>query len=318
MMFKKTEKTTSRDYVAEKANRAMEAIKHRYDFMILYDVMDGNPNGDPNAGGMPRVDIESNHGIVTDACIKHKIRKYVGMVKDGAPGYRLYINNDAPLNRKDISAYDYVGVEDAKTIKDMKKEDPDIDIKIRDFMCENYFDIRTFGAVMTTFTSGALNCGQVCGPVQIGFSRSIDPIMPQEISITRTAITKEKDFGEKKTEMGAKFIVPYALYRCEGHISANIARKVTGFSESDLELLWEAIINMFEHDYSSARGKMVVRELVVFEHDSELGNAPAHKLFDLVKVEVKDNVVTPRSYDDYNVTVDTDSVPNGVTCTRKI
>ena len=169
---------------------------------------------------------------------------------------------------------------------------------------------------MTTFTKGALNCGQVRGPVQLGFSRSVDPVLPQEITITRVAITTEADADKKGTEMGRKYIVPYALYRCEGFVSANLARKVTGFSEEDLQLLWQAILNMFEYDHSAARGKMTVRELVVFKHDSELGNAPAHKLFELVKAEKKKDVTAPRSYNDYVVTVDDTHVPQGVTCTR--
>lgn len=185
-------------------------------------------------------------------------------------------------------------------------------------MCENFFDIRTFGAVMTTFVKGALNCGQVRGPVQLSFARSVDPILPQEITITRVAIAKEDDAEKKATEMGRKYIVPYGLYRAEGYISANLARKTTGFSEEDLSLLWQAIINMFEHDHSAARGKMAVRELIVFKHDSELGNAPAYKLFELVDARKKDGVEIPSAYYDYTVTVDETGVPEGVTCTRMI
>ena len=181
-------------------------------------------------------------------------------------------------------------------------------------MCANFFDIRTFGAVMTTFVKGALNCGQVRGPVQLGFAKSVDPIVPQEVTITRVAITTEADAEKKGTEMGRKYIVPYGLYRCEGYISANLARKTTGFSEEDLELLWTAILNMFEIDHSAARGKMAVRELIVFRHDSELGNAPAYRLFEGVHVEKKPDVLIPRSYSDYTVQVD--PAPEGVTCTR--
>jgi len=199
-----------------------------------------------------------------------------------------------------------------------KKDHPDLDGKIRDFMCREFFDIRTFGAVMTTFVKAALNCGQVRGPVQLGFARSIDPIVQQEVTITRVAITTEADAERKGTEMGRKFIVPYALYRAEGFISANLARKVTGFSEEDLQLLWKAIINMFETDRSAARGKMAVRELIVFRHDSELGNAPAYKLFETVTVKNKDFSCPPRGYHDYNVQVDTASLPAGVTCERMI
>lgn len=236
-----------------------DVIKNRYEFVILFDVENGNPNGDPDAGNLPRIDPESGYGIVTDVCIKRKIRNYVETVKEDSEGYKIYIKEDVPLNRSDSTAYDYLGTDD-KGIKDLKKKDPEVDRKIRDFMCRNFFDIRTFGAVMTTFVKAALNCGQVRGPVQLGFSRSIDPIVSQEVTITRVAITTEKDAESKSTEMGRKNIVPYALYRTEGYISANLARKVTGFSEEDLELLWEAIINMFEIDHSAARGKMAVRE----------------------------------------------------------
>ena len=238
-----------------------EVIKNRYEFVVLFDVENGNPNGDPDAGNMPRIDPESGYGIVTDVCLKRKIRNYVETVKEDAEGYRIYIKEDVPLNRSDNEAYIHLGVND-KTIKELKKKDPDADVKIRDFMCEKFYDIRTFGAVMTTFVKAALNCGQVRGPVQLGFARSIDPIISQEVTITRVAITTEKDAENKSTEMGRKNIVPYGLYRVEGYISANLARKVTGFSEEDLELLWKAIINMFEHDHAAARGKMAVRELM--------------------------------------------------------
>ena len=256
-----------------------EPIKNRYEFVILFDVENGNPNGDPDAGNMPRMDPESGYGLVTDVCLKRKIRNYIETVKEDEEGYRIYIKEDVPLNRSDNRAYQYLGVDD-KSVKELKKKDPDADKKIRDFMCRNFYDIRTFGAVMTTFVKAALNCGQVRGPVQLGFARSIDPIITQEVTITRVAITTEKDAENKSTEMGRKNIVPYALYRAEGYISANLARKVTGFSEEDLELLWEAIINMFEHDHSAARGKMAVRELIVFKHSKELGDCPSYKLFD--------------------------------------
>lgn len=295
----------------------MEPIKNRYEFVVLFDVENGNPNGDPDAGNMPRIDPETGYGIVTDVCLKRKIRNYVETLKEDAPGYRIYIKDGVPLNRSDAEACQYVGAAPDK-LKEARKSDPDIEVKIRDFMCSNFFDIRTFGAVMTTFTKGSLNCGQVRGPVQIGFSRSIDPVLPQEVTITRVAITTEADAEKKNTEMGRKYILPYALYRCEGYISANLARKTTGFSEEDLALLWDAIINMFENDHAAARGKMAVRELIVFKHDSELGNAPAHKLFELVKVAKAENIVAPRSYSDYNVVVDESSVPAGVTCTRMI
>lgn len=260
-----------------------EVIKNRYEFVILFDVENGNPNGDPDAGNLPRIDPESGYGIVTDVCIKRKIRNYVEAIKEDESGYKIYIREDVPLNRSDNTAYKYLET-DEKGIKELKKKDPNVDRKIRDFMCQNFFDIRTFGAVMTTFVSAALNCGQVRGPVQLGFARSIDPIVSQEVTITRVAITTEKDAENKRTEMGRKNIVPYALYRMEGYISANLARKVTGFTEDDLELLWDAIINMFEVDHSAARGKMSVRELIVFKHSKELGDCPAYKLFDAVDV----------------------------------
>lgn len=293
----------------------MEPIKNRYEFVILFDVENGNPNGDPDAGNMPRIDPETGYGLVTDVCLKRKIRNYVETVKENAPGYRIYIKDGVPLNRSDKEACDYVGV-DASKLKEAKKKDEKLDEKLRDFMCGNFFDIRTFGAVMTTFMKGALNCGQVRGPVQLGFSRSVDPVLPQEVTITRTAITTEADAEKKDTEMGRKYVVPYALYRCEGYISANLARKTTGFSEEDLALLFEAIINMFENDRSAARGKMAVRELIVFRHDSELGNAPAYKLFELVRTEKKAGVTAPRAYADYTVTVDEERLPAGVACTR--
>lgn len=290
-----------------------EAIKNRYEFVILFDVENGNPNGDPDSGNMPRVDPETGCGLVTDVCLKRKIRNYVETVWEDAKGYRIYIKEQVPLNRSDAEALAYLGVN--KDLKAAKKDDPALDGKIRDFMCQNFFDIRTFGAVMTTFVKGALNCGQVRGPVQLGFARSIDPILPQEVTITRVSITTEADAEKKGTEMGRKYIVPYGLYRAEGYISANLARKVTGFSEEDLDLLWEAILNMFENDRSAARGKMAVRELIVFKHASELGNAPAYKLFDAVHVERAANVTTPRKYSDYVVTID-ETLPDGVTCQR--
>lgn len=295
----------------------MEAIKNRYEFVVLFDVENGNPNGDPDAGNMPRIDPETGYGLVTDVCLKRKIRNYVETVKEDASGYRIYIKDGVPLNRSDKEACDYVGV-NPKDLKDAKKKDSSLDEKLRDFMCSNFYDIRTFGAVMTTFTKGALNCGQVRGPVQLGFARSVEPILPQEVTITRVAITKEDDAEKKDTEMGRKYIVPYALYRCEGYVSANLARKSTGFSDDDLNLLWEAIMNMFENDHSAARGKMAVRELIIFKHDSELGNAPAWKLFDTVKVTRRDenNAAPARAYSDYVVTVDQDALPDGITCTR--
>lgn len=294
-----------------------DVIKNRYEFVVLFDVENGNPNGDPDAGNMPRIDPESGYGLVTDVCLKRKLRNYVEIAKEEQEGYKIYIKENIPLNRSDNLAYEYLGI-DEKKAKDLKKNDPEADKKIRDFMCTNFFDIRTFGAVMTTFVKASLNCGQVRGPVQLGFARSVDPIVSQEVTITRVAITTEKDAGNKSTEMGRKNIVPYGLYRVEGYISANLARKVTGFTEDDLDLLWDAIINMFEHDHSAARGKMSVRELIVFKHSKELGDCPAYKLFDAVEVKRKEDVVYPRKYKDYELTIHEERIPETVELIRKI
>ena len=290
-----------------------EPIKNRDDFVILFDVENGNPNGDPDAGNMPRIDPETGYGLVTDVCLKRKIRNYVETVKENDENYRIYIKDTVPLNRSDADAIKALGI--SEDLKAAKKSDPDIDRRLRNYMCEHYYDIRTFGAVMTTFVKGALNCGQVRGPFQLSFARSVDTIIPQEVTITRVAITTEADAEKKGTEMGRKYIVPYALYRAEGYVSANLARKTTGFSEDDLQLLWEAILNMFENDHSAARGKMAVRELIVFKHSSELGNAPAYKLFDAVTVQRRDPTTPARSYRDYTVTV-SDALPEGVSCKR--
>lgn len=299
-------------------------IKNRYDFVVLFDVENGNPNGDPDAGNMPRVDPETGIGLVTDACIKRKIRNYVETVKEDAAGFKIYIKEGVPLNRSDLKAVESLGIDvgDDKNaledVKKLKKTDEDVDLKLRDYMCSNFYDIRTFGAVLTTFTKAALNCGQVRGPVQIGFAKSIDPVFSQDITITRVAITTEKDAANKSTEMGRKSVVPYGLYRVEGYVSANLARKVTGFSEEDLQLLWEAIINMFEHDHSAARGNMAVRELIVFKHSKELGDCPAYKLFDSVEVRKKEEVEYPRSYRDYIVEVHEENIPDSVEMKRMI
>ena len=301
-----------------------EAIKNRYEFVVLFDVENGNPNGDPDSGNMPRIDPESGLGLVTDVCLKRKIRNYVETVKEDAKGYKIYIKEDVPLNRSDREACESLGItetEDKKVteaLKKLKKSDKDVDIKLRDYMCDNFYDIRTFGAVMTTFVKASLNCGQVRGPVQLGFARSIDPIVSQEVTITRVAITTEKDAENKSTEMGRKNIVPYGLYRVEGYISANLARKVTGFSEEDIDLLWEAIINMFENDHSAARGKMAVRELIVFKHSKELGDCPAYKLFDAVEVRKKEEIEYPRKYQDYTVCVHEEVIPDSVEVKRMI
>ena len=293
-----------------------EIIRNRYDFVVLFDVENGNPNGDPDAGNMPRIDPETGCGLVTDVCLKRKIRNYVETVKEDDPRFGIYIKENVPLNRSDkegLAACGYPGIKDPE-IKELKKKDPDIDRKLLEYMCGHYFDIRAFGAVMTTFVKGALNCGQVRGPVQLGFARSVDPIVPQEVTITRVSITTEEDAAKKGTEMGRKHIVPYGLYRAEGFVSANLARKTTGFTEEDLALLWKAVLNMFENDHSAARGKMAVRKLIVFRHDSELGEAPAWKLFKLVKVHRKEGVTAPRSIDDYTIEVQEDALPQGVTC----
>lgn len=294
-----------------------EPICNRYEFVILFDVENGNPNGDPDAGNMPRIDPETGHGIVTDVCLKRKIRNYIETVKEDEPGYKIYIKDNVPLNASDETAFEMLQI-DPKNIKEAKKNRENLDLEIRDFMCKNFFDIRTFGAVMTTFVKAKLNCGQVRGPVQLTFARSIDPVVQQEITITRVAITTKEDAEKKGTEMGRKYVIPYALYRAEGFISANLARKVTGFSEEDLELFWNAVVNMFEHDHAAARGKMTVRELIVFRHESELGNAPSYKLFDTVSVKRKESVQIARQYQDYEIAVDTAVLPEGVSCIRMV
>lgn len=289
-----------------------EVIKNRYDFVFLFDVENGNPNGDPDAGNMPRMDQDTGLGIVTDVCLKRKIRNYVEAVYAGKPGYRIYVKQNVPMERNNQEAFDYLNVKSSE-IKDLKTKDPTLDVKIRDFMCKNFFDIRTFGAVMTTFVTANLNCGQVRGPVQLCFARSIDPIIPQEISITRVTVASEKEKSDgKNTMMGNKFIVPYALYRCEGFISANLAQKTTGFTEDDLKVFWEALINMFELDRSATRGKMSLRKLIVFRHASQFGNAPAYKLFEKIKVERKDAEKVARAYDDYEIIIERESVPENV------
>lgn len=290
-------------------------IENRFDFVILFDVKNGNPNGDPDTGNMPRMDAETGIGLVTDACLKRKIRNYVELVKGDEKGYKIYIRQGVPLETSDKSALEYLGVDN---MKEAKRNDPKIEVKIRDFMCQNFYDIRTFGAVMTTFTKGALNCGQVRGPVQLGMARSIDPIVPQEITITRNAITTIKDAAEKNTEMGRKYIVPYGLYQVEGYITAVIAERVTQFSTDDLDLLWKAIINMFENDHASGRGNMAVRELIVFKHENKLGNAPAYKLFERIHVVKKEGITVARNYSDYDVSVNTKDLPDGVTVERLI
>lgn len=291
-----------------------EVIQNRYDFIVLFDVENGNPNGDPDAGNLPRVDAETQHGLVTDVCLKRKIRNYVEMVKEDSAGFRIYIKDHAVLNKNDEEGFLALNTTVEKAAE-AKKKDPEIDLKIQNWMCRNFYDIRTFGAVMTTFKKAKLNYGQVRGPVQLGFAKSVEPVVPQEITITRVAITTEKDAKNKSNEMANKYIVPYGLYRCEGFVSANLAKKTTGFSEEDLELLWDAIFNMFENDHSAARGKMAVRKLIIFKHDSEFGNAPSHKLFECVTIRRKEeNASLPaRAYSDYDVRIDEDAIPESVT-----
>lgn len=286
-----------------------DVIKNRYEFVILFDVENGNPNGDPDAGNMPRTDPETSFGIVTDVCLKRKIRNYTEIAKEGEAGYNILVKADRALNTKFTEAYVSLGLE----TKQKGKNADDVK-KAQKYICDNYFDVRAFGAVMST---GDDPCGIVRGPVQLGFARSIDRVETQEITITRQAVTAEKDFENKKTEMGKKSFIPYGLYRAEGYISAQLAQKVTGFNEDDLEFLWTAIINMFENDHSAARGKMCVRRLFVFKHDSVLGNAPSHILFNKISVVRRDNVDVAREYGDYEIVVDR-SMPDGVEMIEKL
>jgi CRISPR-associated protein Csd2 len=284
------------------------AIQNTYNFVMLFDVTNGNPNGDPDAGNAPRIDPETNYGIVTDVCLKRKIRNYVQLVKGAEPGYSILIQPDRSLNAKFTAAY-----EEEKLPTGLKGKNKGDVLKARDFMCKNYFDVRAFGAVMST---GDDPCGIVRGPVQINFATSQSPILAQDVTITRQARTTDerKDTGD--TEMGKKSIVAYGLYRAEGYVSAPLAR-VTGLSEADVELLWTAIINMFEFDHSAARGKMCMRKLFVFRHDNELGNAPSHALFDRITVTPADAGRPPRQFSDYTVTVVRD-MPAGVTLLEKL
>jgi CRISPR-associated protein Csd2 len=288
----------------------MTTLSNRYEFVLLYDVENGNPNGDPDAGNMPRIDPETGYGIVTDVCLKRKIRNYAEMVQGDKAGYRIYIKEGIPLNANHKEAYLEVGLEPGK------KADAAGVAKARAWMCKNFYDIRTFGAVLSVGD----NCGQVRGPVQINFSRSIDPIIQQEVTITRLTVTREEEADKERT-MGRKHIVPYGLYRAEGYVSAKLANdptKGTGFSEEDLVLFWDALVNMFEHDHSAARGKMASRKLFVFKHESDLGNAPSHKLFELIKVSKKAEANPPRSFNDYDVTVDKAGVPQGVALLERL
>ena len=281
-----------------------EPIKNRYEFVLLFDVEKGNPNGDPDMGNMPRVDPQTGYGIVTDVCLKRKIRDYVDLVKAGSEGYDIYVKEGAVLNEQHTKAFATLGRK-----PDSKKPKDD---ELTKFMCEHFFDIRAFGAVMTT----EVNCGQVRGPVQLTFARSQDQIFQQEVTITRQAVANVRD-AEKGQTMGKKQIVPYGLYRAEGYISAHLAKKTTGFSEEDLALLWDSLVNMFEHDHSAARGKMSARKLVIFKHNTELGCCQSHALFDAVKVERLSKDLPPRSFKDYKVTVSRD-IPKGVEIIEKL
>jgi len=295
-------------------NNYEKAIANRYEFVLLYDVENGNPNGDPDAGNMPRIDPETGHGIVTDVCIKRKIRNCVLTRHESENGFDIYVRQDAVLNVQDKVGMDAIEGVDEKQ-KDVRA------LGFRNAMCKHFFDIRTFGAVMTTATKKESklrsSAGQVRGPVQIAFGQSIEPIMPREVTITRMAVTNEKDAESKTQEMGRKAVIPYALYRQEGFISANLARAVTGFSDEDLEIFWESLIHMFEDDRSAARGKMALRELIIFKHESNHGNAPAHKLFERVNVQRKSDVPVARSYGDYNLEIKSDGLPEGVEIIRK-
>lgn len=286
----------------------MEPIKNRYEFTVIFDVENGNPNGDPDAGNMPRIDPETSAGLVTDVCLKRKIRNFVEFFKEDEPYYNILVKPDKALNTKFTEAYEAIGEKTGQ-----KGKNPEAVRAARDYICQNYFDVRTFGAVMST---GNDPCGIVRGPVQISFAKSVDPIFTQDITITRQARTTEDKRDTGETEMGRKSIVPYGLYRADGYVSAMLAQKITKFSEEDLELLWKAIINMFEHDRSAARGKMCVRKLYVFKHDSLLGNAPANVLFDKIVIGKKDVVEVPRSFNDYEITVDK-NMPEGVELQEK-
>jgi len=297
-------------------------ITGRLDFVLLFDVKDGNPNGDPDAGNMPRIDAESGHGLMTDVALKRKLRNFVQLVKGAQPPYDIYIKEKAVLEQTHRKAYEAIGATheladdaDAKGKKKRKGSADSVD-KARTWICQNFFDVRTFGAVMST----GVNCGQVRGPVQLTFARSADPIVASEHAITRMAVTKEADAekqgGENRT-MGRKHTVPYALYRSHGFVSSFLAKQ-TGFTAEDLELLLKGLEQMFEHDRSAARGEMSTRGLFVFQHESELGNAHSQSLFDRIRIKLKEGVVTPRNFSDYDVSVSDCGLPPGVTLIRRI
>lgn len=302
-------------------------MNHRYDFVYLFDCKDGNPNGDPDAANAPRIDPQDMHGLVSDVCLKRKIRNYVSLAKAGDERHQIYVQHHGVLEMVHKAAYTALGleaVEDAsadgdsnaesdaeagKAKKGRAKRQPPKDVKAaRNWICERFYDVRAFGAVMSL---KVFNAGQVRGPVQIAFSRSIDPILPLDLSITRVAVANEKEKQTKDTTMGRKNLIPYGLYRCHGFISAHLARE-TGFNESDLELLWQALTQMFDHDRSASRGTMAPQKLVVFKHQTPLGNAPAHKLFERVQVTRKAGVDVARSFADYDVVIHRDAFPDGI------
>ncbi|GAB1232785.1 type I-C CRISPR-associated protein Cas7/Csd2 [Ferrigenium sp. UT4] len=290
------------------------ALNNRYDFVLLFDVKDGNPNGDPDAGNLPRVDAETGRGLVTDVSLKRKVRNFVGLVKGEQPPFEIYVKEKAILNKQHERAYEGIGKSDLLKGDNKKRKGGDAVDDARDWMCKNFYDVRTFGAVMST----GVNCGQVRGPIQLTFARSVDPVVAQEHSITRMAVATEaeaeKQDGDNRT-MGRKFTVPYGLYVAHGFVSAHLANQ-TGFSEEDLELLWQSLAQMFEHDRSAARGEMATRGLYVFKHESQLGNAPAHSLFARIQPKLKVEGSVPRSFEDYSVTVDETALPQGITLNK--
>jgi CRISPR-associated protein Csd2 len=291
-------------------------LQHRYDFVLVFDVRDGNPNGDPDAGNLPRLDAESGHGLVTDVSLKRKVRNFVGLTKAGTPRFDIYVKEKAVLNQIHEKAYVAIGAEeDLKEDKKRKGKGATVDTA-KQWMCTNFYDVRTFGAVMST----GINCGQVRGPVQLTFARSVDPIVAQEHSITRMAVATEaaaeKQQGDNRT-MGRKHTVPYGVYIAHGFVSSFLAKQ-TGFDGDDLELLWQALEHMFEHDRSAARGEMATRGLYVFEHASELGNAHAHDLFDRITIKREAGVDAPRSFSDYTVSINETGLPNDVKLIKRV
>jgi CRISPR-associated protein Csd2 len=287
-----------------------ELIRNRYDFALIFDVQDGNPNGDPDAGNLPRIDPETGHGLVTDVCLKRKVRNYVLFTQKEQQGFDIYIKEKAVLIRAHEKAYNAIGAGELLKGEDKKRKGGDKVEEARKWMCENFYDVRTFGAVMAL----GINCGQVRGPIQMTFGRSVDPVVTLEHSITRMAVATEaeaeKQQGDNRT-MGRKNTIPYGLYIAHGFVSPHLAAQ-TGFKQDDLSLLWDALCNMFEHDRSAARGLMSTQRLVIFKHDSELGNAPAHELFKRVKITRKNKSKPPRSFDDYNLVIDKDALPSGI------